>query len=290
MDDLYNNLKVYELEVKGTSSSSISTQNMAFVSSNNSSSTNEAVNTAHGVSTASTQANAANLKIFDNIKMLDGFEMADDYVDYEGKKSLEEHWKEVDMTRVIKQRKDQQIMHSAYLTSCFDSKISNNSTCSKYYLETVEVLKYQYEQLLKRFEKSELMVVAYKTEKLCYEAKPKAVRKNNVAPIIEEWVSDDEEKDVSQPKIEKKTVHAYLDCIRPKAVVNAARPKAVDNAIKGNNINDFKASACWVWKPKTKDLDHVSKYNSASITLKKFDYVDAQGRSKSVIAWVPKRN
>ncbi|GJV16520.1 hypothetical protein Tco_1361843 [Tanacetum coccineum] len=67
MDDLYNNLKVYELEVKGTSSSSTSTQNMAFVSSNNSGTTNEAVNTAHGVSTASTQANAANLINVDNL-------------------------------------------------------------------------------------------------------------------------------------------------------------------------------------------------------------------------------
>ncbi|GJY52886.1 hypothetical protein Tco_0444550 [Tanacetum coccineum] len=67
MDDLYNNLKVYEPEVKGTSSSSTSTQNMAFVSSNNSGSTNEAVNTAHGVSAASTQANAANLINVDNL-------------------------------------------------------------------------------------------------------------------------------------------------------------------------------------------------------------------------------
>ncbi|GKE18899.1 hypothetical protein Tco_1426476 [Tanacetum coccineum] len=50
MDDLYKNLKVYEPEVKGMSSSSSSIQNMAFVSSsnNNTSSTNEAVNTAHG--------------------------------------------------------------------------------------------------------------------------------------------------------------------------------------------------------------------------------------------------
>ncbi|GJR85762.1 retrovirus-related pol polyprotein from transposon TNT 1-94 [Tanacetum coccineum] len=63
--------------------------------------------------------------------------------------------------------------------------------------------------------------------------------------------------------------------------INTARPKAVVNAIKGNNVNVVKASACWVWKPKTKVLDHVSKHNSASITLKKFDYVDAQGRSKS---------
>ncbi|GKC84155.1 hypothetical protein Tco_1139872, partial [Tanacetum coccineum] len=75
MDDLYNNLKVYELEVKGMSSSSLSTQNMAFVfsSTNNSNSNNravntaQAVNTAHGVSTASTQVNAANFTNIDNL-------------------------------------------------------------------------------------------------------------------------------------------------------------------------------------------------------------------------------
>nr|GEV49860.1 hypothetical protein [Tanacetum cinerariifolium] len=43
MDDVYNNLKVYEPEVKGMSSSSSSTQNMAFVSSSNNN--NEAINT-----------------------------------------------------------------------------------------------------------------------------------------------------------------------------------------------------------------------------------------------------
>ncbi|GKC76113.1 retrovirus-related pol polyprotein from transposon TNT 1-94 [Tanacetum coccineum] len=47
-----------------------------------------------------------------------------------------------------------------------------------------------------------------------------------------------------------------VNTVRPKAVVNAARPKAVVNAVKGNNVNVVKASACWVWKPKTKVLDH----------------------------------
>ncbi|GJT32591.1 hypothetical protein Tco_0923010 [Tanacetum coccineum] len=255
---------------------------------------------------------------------------------------------------------------------------------------------------------------------LKYEAKPKAVRKNNGAPIIEDWVSDSEEENVSQTKIEKKTAKPsfvkidfvkakqtnktdrkttkQVDCnyqrvvkpiwnnakrvnhqnfakkthpcpkknmvpravlmksglvsintarqnisktavsvntarqvntahskttvnaarpmsylsktahstvkrpihknttfknrnfnqrvntvkdknvntVRPKAVVNAARPKAVVNVVKGNNVNAVKASACWVWKPKTKVLDHVSKHNSASITLKKFDYGNPQ--------------
>ncbi|GJU95080.1 retrovirus-related pol polyprotein from transposon TNT 1-94 [Tanacetum coccineum] len=70
MDDLYNNLKVYEPEVKGMSSSSSSTQNMALVihfHNNNHSSTNEADNTAHGVCTASTQVNVANSINIDNL-------------------------------------------------------------------------------------------------------------------------------------------------------------------------------------------------------------------------------
>ncbi|GKA87400.1 hypothetical protein Tco_0809164 [Tanacetum coccineum] len=62
--------------------------------------------------------------------------------------------------------------------------------------------------------------------------------------------------------------------------VNTTRPKAVVNAVNGNHVNVVKASTCWVWKPKTKVLDHVSKHNSASMNFKIFDYVDAQGRSK----------
>ncbi|GJZ85847.1 hypothetical protein Tco_0651186 [Tanacetum coccineum] len=67
LDDLYNNLNIYEPEVKGTSSSSTNTQNVAFVSSNSTSSTNRAVNTAHGVTTASTQATAVNSTTIDNL-------------------------------------------------------------------------------------------------------------------------------------------------------------------------------------------------------------------------------
>ncbi|GKE10470.1 hypothetical protein Tco_1414021 [Tanacetum coccineum] len=69
MDDLYNNLKVYELEVKGIYSSCSSTQNMTFVSSsnNNTSSSNEVVNAAHRVTTASTQVNTAYSTNIDNL-------------------------------------------------------------------------------------------------------------------------------------------------------------------------------------------------------------------------------
>nr|GEY11432.1 hypothetical protein [Tanacetum cinerariifolium] len=63
--------------------------------------------------------------------------------------------------------------------------------------------------------------------------------------------------------------------------VNTARQKAVINVVRTNQINDVKASACWVWRP--------IKPNSASIILKRYDYVDVRGRSKSVMAWVPKK-
>nr|GEW11450.1 ribonuclease H-like domain-containing protein [Tanacetum cinerariifolium] len=59
MDDLYNNLKVYEAEIKGQSRSSSNNQNVAFVSLNNTSSTNEAINTTHNVSAASSQGQAS---------------------------------------------------------------------------------------------------------------------------------------------------------------------------------------------------------------------------------------
>nr|GEW62341.1 hypothetical protein [Tanacetum cinerariifolium] len=50
-DDLYNNLKVFESDVKGSTASYLSRQNVAFVSSDSTNSTNE-VSTAYGVSTS----------------------------------------------------------------------------------------------------------------------------------------------------------------------------------------------------------------------------------------------
>ncbi|GKF17109.1 hypothetical protein Tco_0062027, partial [Tanacetum coccineum] len=60
LDDLYNNLKIYEPEILGSSSTSQNPQNVAFVSSNSTnsnSSTNEADNTTYGVSAAHTKSN-----------------------------------------------------------------------------------------------------------------------------------------------------------------------------------------------------------------------------------------
>ncbi|GJS11551.1 hypothetical protein Tco_0368347 [Tanacetum coccineum] len=75
MDDLYNNLKVYESKIKGQTSSSSNSQNVAFVSSDNSSSTNETVNTAHSVSAASSKDQASTTSYVDDIDADDLKEM-----------------------------------------------------------------------------------------------------------------------------------------------------------------------------------------------------------------------
>ncbi|GJW37443.1 ribonuclease H-like domain-containing protein [Tanacetum coccineum] len=199
------------------------------------------------------------------------------------------------------------LMAYSSLSSVFE--VSNDSTCSKSCLETVKVLKSQYEQLLKRFEKSELMVVAYKTYKFenaskslnkiiesrivdnwkkdlgynavpppltgnfmppkldlsftglkeftnepvvikpivensqakASEANPKAVRKNNGALIIKDWVSDSEEENVSQTKIEKKTAKpsfVKIDFVKAKQTNKTDRKtaKQVEHNRKNTHI------------------------------------------------------
>ncbi|GJQ93249.1 putative ribonuclease H-like domain-containing protein [Tanacetum coccineum] len=57
-----------------------------------------------------------------------------------------------------------------------------------------------------------------------------------------------------------------------KGNVTTARPKAIVSDNKGNKANVVKASACWVWRPKQKVLDHVSRHNGASMNFKRSDY------------------
>nr|GFB35215.1 ribonuclease H-like domain-containing protein [Tanacetum cinerariifolium] len=84
-----------------------------------------------------------------------------------------------------------------------------------------------------------------------------------------------------------RTVSLSFDTLLPNPAfppprVNAAKPSAVSAA----QTNHGK----WVWKPKCHVLDHALRTSSASMTLKQFDYNDELGKSKSVMAWVPKRN
>ncbi|GJQ93673.1 putative ribonuclease H-like domain-containing protein [Tanacetum coccineum] len=66
LDDLFNNLKAYESEVKRTSSSTTNSHNVAFLSSSSTNSATRVVNTTQGVNTASTQGAADSSTTLDN--------------------------------------------------------------------------------------------------------------------------------------------------------------------------------------------------------------------------------
>ncbi|GJW15078.1 hypothetical protein Tco_0019211 [Tanacetum coccineum] len=62
------------------------------------------------------------------------------------------------------------------------------------------------------------------------EEEPKIVKKNDDAPITDEWVSDDEEEDVSQPKTEKKTVRPSI--VKKEFVKSKQQEKTTRKTVK----------------------------------------------------------
>ncbi|GJZ81540.1 hypothetical protein Tco_0646534 [Tanacetum coccineum] len=86
-------------------------------------------------------------------------------------------------------------------------------------------------KLIKEFTSKRIVIkpVVENSEAKACEAKPKAVRKNNGAPIIKDWVSDSEEENVSQTKIEKKTAEpnfVKIDFVKTKQTNKTNRKTA----------------------------------------------------------------
>ncbi|GJU12261.1 ribonuclease H-like domain-containing protein [Tanacetum coccineum] len=155
----------------------------------------------------------------------------------------------------------------AYSSTSSNSEVSTDLNYSSSCLENVKILKEQNEQLLKDLRTSKINAITYKTgnflppkhdlslsgieefvnepivneptvkkpvvetsEAKASADKPKVVRKNNGAPIIEDWVSDSEEEDVPQAKKEKKTVKssfAKIKFVKSKEQVKSPRKTTV---------------------------------------------------------------
>ncbi|GJZ62582.1 hypothetical protein Tco_0618719 [Tanacetum coccineum] len=214
LDDLYNNLKIYEPEVKGTTSSSTNTQNVAFVSSNSTSSTNRAVNSTHGATTDSTQATVVNLTTIDNLKEMDlRWQMAmltmrarrflkntgrkltvngNETIGFDKSKNtrrvvlLETTTSNAlvsydgsgyDWSDQAKEGPTNFALMTYYSTS-YNSEVSTDSNCSSSCLENVKILKEQNEQLLKDLRTSKLNAIAYKTGLESVESRLLVYKKN----------------------------------------------------------------------------------------------------------------
>ncbi|GKB10570.1 hypothetical protein Tco_0844493 [Tanacetum coccineum] len=179
----------------------------------------------------------------------------------------------------------------AYSSISSNFEVSTDSNYSSSCLENFKILKEQNEKLLKDLRTSKINVITYKAglefvearllvykkiefvyeedikllkfKKLVVETskakasadKPKAVKKNNGALIIEEWVSGSEEEDMPQAKIQRKIVKpsfAKIDFAKSKEQVKTPRKTTVK---QGSNLEMIN-KACYVCE----SFDHM-QYN-----------------------------
>ncbi|GJX06961.1 ribonuclease H-like domain-containing protein [Tanacetum coccineum] len=398
LDDLFNNLKACKSKVKGTSSSTTNSHNVAFLSSSNTNSATREVNTAQGVNTASTQEE---MDLRWNIAMLTirarrFLKNTRRKLDMANKERIGFDKSKVECFNCHKRRhfvrecraprnqdsrnreptrrtvpveettsnalvsqcdgfgydwSDQaeegptnfalMAYSSTSSTSSTNSEVSNDSNCCSSCLECVKDLKEQNEQLVKDLRTARISVVSYKTGLESVEARllvfkknesvyeedikllkreiylrdlditelkrklelatkekdevqltvqkfensskkpnesvvekptietnePETSRKENGAPIIEDWVSDSDEENVPKVKTVEmfnKPSFAKINFVKSTeqvntvkgTMVNTLRLKVVLGVVKENKRNVVKASACWVWRPKHKVLDH----------------------------------
>ncbi|GJZ60343.1 putative ribonuclease H-like domain-containing protein, partial [Tanacetum coccineum] len=254
---LFNNLKDYESEVKGTSSSTTNSHNVAFRSSSSTNSATRAVNTAQCVNIASTQGAADSSTTVENLSdaviysffasQPNGFEVehlptADD----EGKKIPEDNWKG-SWTMATKKE-----------LGCRAPR-NQDSRNKEPTRRTVPV------------EETTLNALVSQCDGFGYDWSDQAEE----GPTNFALMAYSSTSSTSSTNSEVNSVKEIK--------VNTGRPKAVISVVKENKGNAVKASASLVWRPKHKILDHVSRNNGASMSFKRFDYIDAQGRSKKYI-------
>ncbi|GJV62418.1 hypothetical protein Tco_1468518 [Tanacetum coccineum] len=175
MDDLYNNLKIYETEV-----------NVAFVSSNNSGSSHQA----YGSNSANTdrmsdaviysffanQSNSPQLNDED-LQQIDANDLEEMDLKWSFCKGVHDSKREQEQRTCKEECDSGNNRDKSFGSSSSDSEVS---TCSKACLKSYETLKEHYDNLTKDFNKSQLNVGAYKAGLESVEARLDMYKENEV--------------------------------------------------------------------------------------------------------------
>ncbi|GJX83077.1 hypothetical protein Tco_0332558 [Tanacetum coccineum] len=270
IDNLYNNFKIVEQEVKGTtnSSSSSSSQNMAFVSSP--SSTNE-VNTAYEVNTAntkvspaSTQVSTASTQVSTNnlsdatvyavlANQPNGSQLVHEDLEQIHKDDLEEmdlKWQLVLLSMRIRSAEDlgtkiagigiktaleepymadDEVLTNMDLMAFSDSEVHNDKTCSKTCLKSFETLKTQLDNLRIELNKYEFNLTTYKRGLVSVEEQIVFYKKNEVL-FCEQL--DVLKRDISYKDLEISMLKSELEKLKQEKESNQLKIENFDNASK----------------------------------------------------------
>nr|GEW13585.1 putative ribonuclease H-like domain-containing protein [Tanacetum cinerariifolium] len=379
MADLYNNLKVYEAEIKGQSSSSSNSYNVAFVSSGNTSSINETVNAALDIHvagskeqpSASSYAGDVMFSFFasqSNTPQLDNEDL--EQIDTDDLEEMDLKWQVTMITMRVKKfmkttgrnlnfndkepvgfdktkveckchlptnanmlsngrvdwngmkTQKQGIGFEFNKRACFVCGSVNHliKDCTFYENKMVEksmvnnkgkgtgqrevrpawknarrVNHHNFSKMTHPHPKRNFVLIAVATKSgqvLVNAAKQSSVASTSTArpkvntAIIRPNVNT--KSSYFKPHFPKKryfnqksvaktnTFSRKINTAKGKNVTTVG-PKAIVNAAERKKENVVNSSACWIWRPKRKLIDHTSK-DSRSYTLKRFNYVDPNGR------------
>ncbi|GJV28655.1 hypothetical protein Tco_1385103 [Tanacetum coccineum] len=170
IDDLYNNLKVFEADIKGSSGSSSNSQNVAFLSAEDTSSSND-VNTANSVSTASgqnSQGQASSSSYTDDL-------MFSFFANQSNSPQLDDE----DLEQIDHDDLEEMDLKARVLTEV--------QSCSKNYVKTYEKLQKQFDEQRQTLSKANLEIVAYQLGLESVDAQLVVHQKNEV--IYEEKIA-----------------------------------------------------------------------------------------------------
>nr|GEY06511.1 ribonuclease H-like domain-containing protein [Tanacetum cinerariifolium] len=258
LDDLFNNLKAYESEVKGTSNSTKNSHNVAFLSSSN---TNRAVNTAQGVNTANTQGAADSSTTVENLSdaVIYFFFASQPSIPQLVNKDLQQihpddlekidlRWNIAMLTmkarRFLKNTRRKLDMANKEIIGFDKSKVecfnchkrghfvrecrapkNQDSRNMKPTRRTVPVEEITSNAFVSQYDFIDESVSEFVAEKLIVDSnEPKTIRKENGAPIIEDWVFESEEEDLPKSQSVKPNF-TKIELVKPKTNRKPGNPQ-----------------------------------------------------------------
>ncbi|GKA78514.1 putative ribonuclease H-like domain-containing protein [Tanacetum coccineum] len=264
-DDLYNNFKIVEQEIKRTTttSSSLSSQNMAFVSTPGSA---IEVNTAYGVSTASPQVNIASTQ-YDLEEMDLKWQLA--LLSMRARSYMAEDEAPTNMA----------------LMDLSDSEVYIDKTCSKTCLKNYETLKKQNDDLRIELNKSEFNLATYKRgltsveEQLAFYKKNEVIFCDQIAVLKRDVSFKDVEISVLKSELEKLKQDKESNQLKIENFNNASKcldkligSQIVDKSKKGLGYDSYHVvppPPTWMFLPSKLDLSNFG--------LEKFQQPEFEG-------------
>nr|GEU75335.1 hypothetical protein [Tanacetum cinerariifolium] len=281
MDDLYNNLKVYESEIKCQSSSSLNSQNVAFVSSDNTSSTNETVNTAHGVSAASYKDQAFTASYADDV-MFSFFSNQSNapHLDNEYVKQIDtDDLKEMDLkwqVEMLTMRAEEELTNFALMAHTSSSSSSDSE------LEKALKEKDDLKLKLEKFEASsknltkliDSQISATDMTGISYDGH---VNESEVLNnVVDSYESDGDDNQINDSVVFKSKMNETITSV-PKIKTNAS--KTSNDSLEKPNIVRFSAPIIEDWESDSKDenvFESKEVKKTVKPSLEKIKFVNAR--------------